>query len=206
MRRAIMSANRSAGYVAVVLTSLLLHPANSLSLSASTLGGLNKPARMTEDQRIAHVLSRLTFGARPGDFEKVKAMGVEAFINQQLDPDSIENGAVIAKLRRLPTLGMATPVIIEQYTPPKPVASPSPAAKPADITAASRTANSIATNLEAARMPALPTEKMAAPTSAPTAMQNETQMDAKKDVASTTPAGQTPSAKPTPPPKNPQMV
>ncbi|HEX3083060.1 MAG TPA: hypothetical protein VHP99_00915, partial [Pyrinomonadaceae bacterium] len=30
---------------------------------------------MTADQRVAHVLSRLTFGARPGDFEKVKAMG-----------------------------------------------------------------------------------------------------------------------------------
>src|SRR5438132_5509442 len=84
-------------------------------------------ASMTADQRIAHVLSRLTYGARPGDFERVKVMGVEAFINQQLDPDSIENAAVIAKLRRLPSLNMATPVIIEQYTPPKPVASPSPA-------------------------------------------------------------------------------
>src|SRR5436190_16071194 len=86
-----------------------------------------KSATMTADQRIAHVLSRLTYGARPGDFERVKATGVEAFINQQLDPDSIDNAAVIAKLRRLPTLGMATPVIIEQYTPPKPIASPSPA-------------------------------------------------------------------------------
>src|SRR5215510_14329812 len=137
MRRAIMSANRSAGYVAVVLTSLLLHPANSLSLSASTLGGLNKPARMTEDQRVAHVLSRLTFGARPGDFERVKAMGVEDFINQQLDPDSLDNTTLIAKLKRLPTLNMATPVIIEQYTPPKPVASPSPIlAKPAEAMSA----------------------------------------------------------------------
>src|SRR5205085_5133190 len=87
----------------------------------------NKTGKMTGDQRIAHVLSRLTYGVRPGDFERVKAMGVEAFINQQLDPDSIDNAAVIAKLRRLPTLGMATPVIIEQYTPPKPAVTPSPA-------------------------------------------------------------------------------
>src|SRR5213080_1325900 len=86
-----------------------------------------KQSAMTADQRIAHVLSRLTYGARPGDFERVKATGVEAFINQQLDPDSIGNPTVIGKLRRLPTLGMATPVIIEQYTPPKPVAAPSPA-------------------------------------------------------------------------------
>src|SRR6185436_5529864 len=86
-----------------------------------------KSAAMTADQRVAHALSRLTFGARPGDFERVKAIGVEAFINQQLDPDSLDNSAVITKLRRLPTLNMATPVIIAQYTPPKPPAIPTPA-------------------------------------------------------------------------------
>src|SRR2546425_8164197 len=86
-----------------------------------------KQSALTGDQRIAHVLSRLTFGARPGDFQRVKAMGIGAFIAQQLDPDSLNDSALMAKLRRLPTLGMATPVIIEQYTPPKPVASPSPA-------------------------------------------------------------------------------
>src|SRR5207248_6227716 len=85
-----------------------------------------RSSAMTEDQRIAHVLSRLTFGARPGDFERVKATGVDEFIRQQLDPDSIDDVAVQARLRKLPTLGMATPVIFEQYTPPKPVASPSP--------------------------------------------------------------------------------
>src|SRR5262245_43940857 len=193
MRRAIMSANRSAGYVAVVLTSLLLHPANSLSLSASTLGGLNKPARMTEDQRVAHVLSRLTFGARPGDFERVKALGVEAFINQQLDPDSIDNSAVIARLRRLPTLGMATPVIIEQYTPPKPVASPVP-------------------------VPAKTTEAMPSPDLKPAPLNQTPQIDknsgmtampaemnSKAGDADAMAAPQA-SPKPTPPPKNPQMV
>src|ERR1043165_5618513 len=101
----------------------------SLLVPVTAQRSSKKPATMTADQQIAHVLSRLTYGARPGDFEKVKAMGVEAFINQQLDPDSIDNSAVIAKLKRLPTLGMATPVIIEQYTPPKPVASPSPVIK-----------------------------------------------------------------------------
>src|SRR5437764_2090025 len=98
----------------------------SLSSSDAQRPTKNQPT-MTADQRIAHALSRLTYGARPGDFERVKAMAIEAFINQQLDPASTDNAEVIAKLRRLPTLGMATPVIIEQYTPPKPVASASPA-------------------------------------------------------------------------------
>ncbi|HXI61312.1 MAG TPA: DUF1800 domain-containing protein, partial [Pyrinomonadaceae bacterium] len=146
---------------------------------------------MTADQRVAHVLSRLTFGARPGDFERVKAMGVEAFINQQLDPDSIDNSSVIAKLRRLPTLNLATPVLIEQYTPPKPVASPSPTvAKPAE-NSTSQVPNLINQNQEAGKM---------------SAMQNEMQMDAKKDDAAKMPAVPAASPKPTPPPKNPQMV
>ena len=85
-----------------------------------------KKSTMTDDQRIAHVLSRLTFGARPGDFERVQAMGVDAFITQQLDPDSVEDNAAIARIKKLPTIGMATPVIIEQYTPPKPAVLPSP--------------------------------------------------------------------------------
>jgi len=166
---------------------------------------------MTADQRIAHVLSRLTFGARPGDFERVKAMGVEAFIAQQLDPDSFDAGPVIARLKRLPTLGMATPVIIEQYTPPKPGVSPSPvpARSPDNGTSPAQklvAQNSISKTPEISANPGM------------AAMPNEMQMDAKKDDAARmqtkateiTDAGRMPALpaapKPTPPPKNPQMV
>ena len=34
---------------------------------------------LTEDQKIIHVLNRLGFGARPGDIEKVRAIGVSNF-------------------------------------------------------------------------------------------------------------------------------
>ena len=101
--------------IASLLASLLFcQPAFLLAANAreSRQRGVRN-AKMSEDQRVAHVLSRLTFGARPGDFEKVKAMGVDAFIAQQLDPDSLDDSALMAKLKRLPTLGMATPVIIE---------------------------------------------------------------------------------------------
>src|SRR5436309_7158934 len=110
--------------IAPLLAGVLCFQSSFIAIAAQRAS--KKSSMMTADQQVAHVLSRLTFGARPGDFERVKAMGVDAFINQQLDPDSIDNTGVIAKLRRLPTIGMATPVIIEQYTPPKPVASPSP--------------------------------------------------------------------------------
>ena len=149
-----------------------------------------RKSAMPDDQRIAHVLSRLTFGARPGDLERVKTMGIEAFIAQQLDADSIDDTGAIAKLKKLPTLGMATPVIIEQYTPPKPavVPSPSPAKASDNVTAPAQKAIAEAPQSANPGMPA---------------MQNEMQ-NAKKEDAGGTPA--LPAAKPTPPPKNPYMV
>src|SRR5882762_4163087 len=157
-----------------------------------------KSAAMSDNQRIAHVLSRLTFGARPGDFERVKAMGVDAFINQQLDPDSLDVNGVIARLKKLPTLGMATPVIIEQYNPPKPavIPSPVPAKSPDNSTAAAQ--KEIAQNSLSA------TPRIASPNMS--AMPSEMQMEAKKEEASRMPALPDAAPKPTPPPKNPQMV
>ena len=53
---------------------------------------------LTEDQKIVHVLNRLGFGPRPGDVEKVKAMGLSKYIDQQLRPETIDDKAVDAKL------------------------------------------------------------------------------------------------------------
>ena len=39
----------------------------------------------------AHILNRLTFGAGPGDHGRVSAMGIEAFIDEQLAPDKIDD-------------------------------------------------------------------------------------------------------------------
>jgi len=200
--------NRS-GALAVGL-SLLVACGPVFTLTAQAQGRQSsKKSTLTGDRRVAHVLSRLTFGARPGDFERVKAMGVDAFIAQQLDPDSVDEVAVQARLRRLPTLGMATPVIFEQYTPPKPVASPSPApAKSPDKAIAAMT-NLIAQNPptqtsqlepkkeDAGRMPALP-ESMKSSESMQRPVDNAQRPDAAQNQSAT--------PKPTPPPKNPQMV
>ena len=40
---------------------------------------------------VSHVLSRLTFGARPGDYARVAALGVRAFLEEQLKPDRIDD-------------------------------------------------------------------------------------------------------------------
>src|SRR5256886_15749696 len=161
---------RSMRLTATLLAFVLCFQSTSAFISIAAQRASKKSPLMTSDQRVAHVLSRLTFGARPGDFERVKAMGVEAFINQQLDPDSIDNRVVIAKLKRLPTLGMATPVIIEQYTPPKPVVAPSPVPVKSPEEKPALPPKSIAEN-------SLNQSPQLASNSNMPAMQNEIQMD-----------------------------
>ena len=69
---------------------------------------------LSNDQKIAHVLTRLTFGIRPGDFEHVKAIGLNEFITQQLNPESMEDTALDERLGKLPTLTIGTPARTEQ--------------------------------------------------------------------------------------------
>src|SRR4029077_17232350 len=48
-------------------------------------------AEMKEQKRALHALNRLTFGPRPGDIDRVIAMGVDKWIDQQLHPDKIDD-------------------------------------------------------------------------------------------------------------------
>jgi uncharacterized protein (DUF1800 family) len=49
---------------------------------------------LSQAEQVTHVLSRLTFGARPGDAAKVTAMGVDKWIERQLRPGSITDSDV----------------------------------------------------------------------------------------------------------------
>jgi uncharacterized protein (DUF1800 family) len=49
---------------------------------------------LTQDQRILHALGRLGFGARPGDVEKIKKIGLGAYIARQLQPEKIDDAGV----------------------------------------------------------------------------------------------------------------
>jgi len=57
---------------------------------------------LSETERIAHVLSRLTFGARPGDVARVRAMGIRRWIDQQLRPTTINDSLLTVALAPMP--------------------------------------------------------------------------------------------------------
>jgi uncharacterized protein (DUF1800 family) len=68
-----------------------------------------------DDRTVAHVLNRIGFGARPGDIARVQQVGLAAYIEQQLHPERIADGALAARLSEFPTLGMSTSELADQY-------------------------------------------------------------------------------------------
>jgi uncharacterized protein (DUF1800 family) len=73
----------------------------------------------TSDQAITHVLNRLGYGPRPGDVEKVRAVGLERYIEQQLQPDRLPDLGMAARLSRLTTLNLGAEAIASEYELPE---------------------------------------------------------------------------------------
>ncbi|HVG19766.1 MAG TPA: DUF1800 domain-containing protein [Blastocatellia bacterium] len=73
---------------------------------------------LSEDQKIVHLLNRIGFGPRPGDVERVKRVGVDKFIDQQLHPERLDDSAAEARLKGLGSLNMSIAEIYEKYPAP----------------------------------------------------------------------------------------
>src|SRR5262249_31073881 len=68
------------------------------------------------DWQPIHVLTRLTFGPRPGDVDQVRRIGVDKWIDRQLHPESIpENPVLDSKLKPLQSLTMPVWQILDKY-------------------------------------------------------------------------------------------
>lgn len=86
------------------------------SSNMASLGPVSAPKPMTSDQKVVQVLNRLTFGAKPGDFERVKAMGVKAYIASQLNPSSIaENPEVEAQVASAEIIHRKSADLIKEF-------------------------------------------------------------------------------------------
>jgi uncharacterized protein (DUF1800 family) len=75
-------------------------------------------AAPSDEAAIVHALNRLTYGPRPGDAERVKAIGLQKWIEQQLAPARIDNSSLDAKLRNLTTLTLDSQTIQREYAGP----------------------------------------------------------------------------------------
>jgi uncharacterized protein (DUF1800 family) len=61
---------------------------------------------LSQRQRAIQLLNRFTFGPRPGDVDRVLAMGTDKWFAGQLEPGSIADGALEKRLQDYPTLTM----------------------------------------------------------------------------------------------------
>src|SRR6185436_12661203 len=91
----------------LVLFSLLLVPI------------LLKTAPLDETQRITHLLNRIGFGPRPGDVERVRQMGIDKYIDQQLHPELISDAATDIRLEPFDSIRMSLAEIFEHYADPQ---------------------------------------------------------------------------------------
>ena len=91
-----MSAKFRRPIALVFALAALLTMQNGASQAA---GGANIP---TDRAAVEHALSRLTFGATPGQVDDVQRLGLARWIDQQLNPSSIDDSAVQSRLTPLP--------------------------------------------------------------------------------------------------------
>ncbi len=73
--------------------------------------------QMDERERAIHALNRLTFGPRPGEVERVLAVGVDKWIAEQLEPGKINDSALEARLAPYRTLRMTAAEMVENFPP-----------------------------------------------------------------------------------------
>ncbi|MGH9399288.1 MAG: DUF1800 domain-containing protein [Thermoanaerobaculia bacterium] len=95
----------------------LLAAAITVAASAGA-SGPDRAAALCAREQALHVLNRLGFGPRPGDVERVLQMGVGKYIDQQLDPEKIADGAVAARLAAMPTLAMSNAELFDKFERP----------------------------------------------------------------------------------------
>jgi uncharacterized protein (DUF1800 family) len=86
----------------------------------STKGMKGLPhTELSDDEAILQTLNRLGFGPRPGDLDRVKEMGLQKWIDQQLHPESINDSALDARLERFPTLKMSSAKLLDEFPVPQ---------------------------------------------------------------------------------------
>ena len=105
-------------FIAVIMGfALITNPLPSVATELNTRTDLAaKTAKnLSSDEQIIHVLNRLGYGSRPGDVERIRKIGLDKYIDQQLNPDKIDDHNVEAHLKDLDTLKMDVAQLVRAY-------------------------------------------------------------------------------------------
>ena len=85
-------------------------PATLQTRSAGT-----SKTQLQGDEKILQTLNRFTYGPRPGDLEKLRSVGLNAWFQSQLNPQSIDDSALDARLTAYPAMSLPLDKLMENY-------------------------------------------------------------------------------------------
>ena len=74
---------------------------------------------LSAEQKTIHLLDRITFGARPGDIERVMKIGWEKYLDEQLHPERISDIALDQKLKSIESIHLSNAELANYYPPPQ---------------------------------------------------------------------------------------
>ncbi len=82
---------------------------------AAMPSGTFSPAAVDTRDRVAYVISRLTYGPTPDLYDYVHRIGVDAYIEEQLAPESIDDSALQPRLAPFDLLSQSSTDLIAQF-------------------------------------------------------------------------------------------
>ncbi|HZT34579.1 MAG TPA: DUF1800 family protein, partial [Nitrososphaera sp.] len=105
-------------------SALLLAGLLTVGPSLSVAQGMKQKSQttaksLTEEQKVAHLLDRATFGPRPGDIERVARLGWQKFLDEQLQPERIDDLALEQKLKNIESIHLSNSELAKTYPPPQ---------------------------------------------------------------------------------------
>ncbi len=98
-----------------------MHPKPHIYILALIIGlgfAHSSQAVPISDPKVLHVINRLSFGPQPGDIERTTALGVERYIQQQLNPNTIPDSSPLNRqLTQIETFNLSSLQLLGQINP-----------------------------------------------------------------------------------------
>ncbi|HEY2029702.1 MAG TPA: DUF1800 domain-containing protein [Myxococcales bacterium] len=95
--------------------------ANAAQAAAAEAATADSP-KLTQPEMIEHMLDRVTFGSRLSDVRHVQAIGISAYLEDQLHPEEIEDRLITDRLESFEVLRMPADALLQRLRQGKPAA------------------------------------------------------------------------------------
>ena len=99
----------------VAIAAALFLPAAMRAQMRPAISSADAVRELPADQQIMQALNRLTFGPRPGDIQKVRAIGLDKWIDRQLHPEQIDDSAIDTFTKKYALLNEDQNDLLRQY-------------------------------------------------------------------------------------------